>query len=72
MTFLKRSFGWSTLTIIIKKLTLFSCDCFDPIMNRGIRVHPLYRIVKIKHNRMYPKYDPFIFAQQGVQFYYTL
>ena len=37
-----------------KKLTFFSCYCFDPIMNHSMRVHPLYGIVKIKHNKMYP------------------
>ena len=54
-----------------KKLTLFSCDWFDPVMNRGMRVHPLYGIVEIKHNRRYASYDPFIFAQQATQVYYT-
>ena len=54
-----------------KMVVLFCYEWFDPVIDRGMKVHPLYGIVEIRHNRRYAKYDPFIFAQQAVQVYYA-
>lgn len=57
--------GWP-----IKMLVLFKCDWFDPTLNHGTKVDN-YGIVEVKTSRRYKNYDPFIFAQQATQVYYT-
>ena len=54
-----------------KKLVLFKCEWFDPIANRGTKVYKQYGIVEVHGLRRYNKYDPFIFAQQATQVYYS-
>lgn len=36
-----------------------------------MKVHAQYRIVEIKHTRIYENFDSFIFAQQTIQMYYV-
>jgi hypothetical protein len=58
--------GWST-----KKLLFFKCDWYDNSPN-GTKVDNNYGLVEVKQSRRYKKaYDPFIFAQQDEQVYYT-
>lgn len=54
-----------------KKLVVFKCDWFDNTPNRGTRVDRQYGIVEVKESGRYKNYDPFIFAQQVEQVYYT-
>ncbi|RDY13672.1 hypothetical protein CR513_01372, partial [Mucuna pruriens] len=56
----------------IMKLVLFKCDWFDNTPNIGTKVHNKYEIVEVRTSRRYNKaYNPFIFAQQVEQVYYT-
>ncbi|PKU63659.1 Retrovirus-related Pol polyprotein from transposon TNT 1-94 [Dendrobium catenatum] len=32
---------------------LFNCQWYDPVQNRGTRVHPVYGLVDVKHSRRY-------------------
>jgi hypothetical protein len=48
-------------------VVLFKCDWFDPTPNRGTIVHPQYLLVDINSKRSYPKFDPFVVAQQAQQ-----
>lgn len=57
--------GWP-----IKTLVLFKCDWFDPTPNQGTKIDN-YGFVDVKASRRYKNYDPFIFAQQAKQVYYT-
>ena len=50
---------------------LFYCEWFDPIINRGMKVHRQYDIIEIRHHRRYAKFDPFILPQHVVQVYYV-
>ena len=54
----------------MKQVVLFNCEWFDTVLNRGMKVHKDYGIVEIRHNRRYPRYDPFIVAQKVIQVYY--
>ena len=54
-----------------KKVVLFYCDWFDPLLNRGVKIHKQYKIIEVRHTRRYAKYDPFIFAKQATQVYYV-
>ncbi|RDY10869.1 hypothetical protein CR513_04542, partial [Mucuna pruriens] len=57
----------------IMKLVFFKCDWFDNTPNIGTKVHNKYQIIELRESRRYNKaYDPFIFAQQDKQIYYTL
>ena len=58
--------GWPT-----KKLVLFKCEWFDPTPNQGTKIDKNYGIVEVKESKRYKNYDPFIFAQQAEQVYYT-
>ncbi|XP_039118067.1 uncharacterized protein LOC120253954 isoform X2 [Dioscorea cayenensis subsp. rotundata] len=49
-------------------VVLFECTWFDPI--NGTKVHPIYKLVDINRKRIYPKYDPFVLAQQAIQVNY--
>jgi len=53
-----------------KMLVLFKCDWFDPTPNHGTKIDN-YGIVEVRASRRYNNYDPFIFAQQAKQVYYT-
>ena len=53
-----------------KKIVLFKCLWFDPSVD-GTRVHPQYGFQEINWKRRYKKNDPFVFAQQCIQVYYT-
>ena len=55
----------------LKQLVLFNCEWFDIALNRGRKIHKQYDIVEICHTRRYSKYDPFIFAKNGIQVYYV-
>jgi len=56
----------------IMNLVLFQCEWFDNTPNIGNTVDNKYGIVQVKKSRRYNKtYDPFIFAQQAEQVYYT-
>ena len=54
----------------IAQVILFEAEWFDPTA-RGTRIHPQYNLVDVNPNRKYPKYDPFVLAQQGIQVYYA-
>ena len=58
--------GWPT-----KKLVLFKCEWFDPTPNQGTKIDKNYGIVEVKESKRYKNYNPFIFAQQAEQVYYT-
>jgi hypothetical protein len=53
-----------------KKLVLFKCDWYDPSPH-GTKIDTQLRLVEIKESRKYPHYDPFVFAHQAGQVYYT-
>ena len=55
----------------MKRLVLFACEWFDPMINRGMKIYKEYGIVEVNHTRRYSKYDPFIYAQQATQVYYA-
>ncbi|PKU66111.1 hypothetical protein MA16_Dca026356 [Dendrobium catenatum] len=50
---------------------LFNCEWFDPVPNKGMKVHPIYGITKVKRARRYAKFDPFIIASRATQVYYA-
>jgi len=54
----------------LKRCVLFNCEWFDTTMNYGMRVHPRYGIVEIRHDKRYKKYDPFILVDVATQVYY--
>lgn len=54
-----------------KKIVLFKCDWFDNTPNRGTKIDKQYGIVQVKESERYRNFDPFIFAQQADQVYYT-
>jgi hypothetical protein len=49
----------------IMSVVLFKCNWFDPIPNRGTRVHPQYKLVDVNSRRCHSKFDPFVLAQQA-------
>jgi len=53
-----------------KKIVLFKCLWFDPSVD-GTRVNPQYGFQEINWKRRYNNHDPFVFAQQCIQVYYT-
>lgn len=53
-----------------QKVVMFKCDWYDPIKNRGVKIHPNYNLIDINHKRRYSNYDPFILANQASQVYY--
>ena len=53
----------------VRRCVLFNCEWFDP-SSRGTCSHLHYGIVKVKKNRRYSKYDPFISAFTAIQVYY--
>ena len=55
----------------IKRIVLFKCSWFDPILNRGTRIHPQYKLVDVKSGRVFNKYEPFILAMQAAQVYFA-
>ncbi|GJS20891.1 transposon-like protein [Tanacetum coccineum] len=52
------------------KVILFRCDWFDPIKNRGWKIHNEFGLVDINHKKKLMKYDPFIIAHQALQVYF--
>jgi len=58
--------------IPLMKLVLFKCDWFDNTPYIESQVDKNYEIVEVRKSKRYIKaYDPFIFAQQEKQVYYT-
>ena len=55
----------------IKRIVLFKCSWFDPILNRGTRIHPQYKLVDVKSGRVFNKYEPFILVVQAAQVYFA-
>ena len=55
----------------IKRIVLFKCSWFDPILNRGTRIHPQYKLVDVKSGRVFNKYEPFILVVQVGQVYFA-
>ncbi|KAG6428173.1 hypothetical protein SASPL_112423 [Salvia splendens] len=57
----------------IKKVVLFNCAWYNPAPppRGGIIVHPKFRIVEVNIHKEYPKYDPFVLAQQASQIYFV-
>ena len=53
-----------------KKVVLFKCEWYDPD-KKGTKRHKQLKLVEINEKRRYPHYDPFIFAHQACQVYYT-
>src|SRR3954467_2054484 len=54
-----------------KKVVLFKCEWYDPDKKFGTKRHKHFKLVEINEKRRYPHYDPFIFAHQACQVYYT-
>lgn len=55
-----------------KKLVLFKCEWYDNRINRGMVVNNKYDLVEVNQSRRYNvAYDPFVFAHQADQVYYT-
>ena len=52
-------------------IVLFKCDQFDTTSKVGVRIHPRYKLVDVNHKKKYPRFDPFVLAQQAIQVYYT-
>ncbi|KAI5664731.1 hypothetical protein M9H77_24054 [Catharanthus roseus] len=50
----------------IQRVVLFRCDWFDS-SDRGIRIHPQYKIVELHKDWRYGGYDPFVLAYQEEQ-----
>ncbi|PKU60458.1 hypothetical protein MA16_Dca024891 [Dendrobium catenatum] len=50
---------------------LFNCQWYDPVHNRGTRVHPAYGLVDVKHSKRYGKFDPFVLESQPIQDYFS-
>jgi hypothetical protein len=54
----------------VKRCVLFSCEWFDPTLNRGTRTHKLCNLIEVHRTRRYRKYDPFIFPSTASQVYF--
>jgi len=67
---LKEIYEYSFTNDDQKKLVLFQCEWYDP-GKKGTKTHRQFRLVEINERRRYPHYDPFIFAHQACQVYYT-
>jgi hypothetical protein len=52
-------------------LSVVQCDWFGPTLNRGMSLHPQYKLVDVNSKRSYPGFDPFVLAQQAQQVYYA-
>ncbi|OMO87017.1 hypothetical protein CCACVL1_09317, partial [Corchorus capsularis] len=52
------------------KVVLFKCHWFD-MSDRGVRVHPHYGLVEVKHASTLSSNEPFVLAQQAQQVCYT-
>jgi hypothetical protein len=55
----------------VMPVVLFKCNWFDPIPNRGTRVHPQYKLVDVNNKRSYLKFDLFMLTQQAQQVYFA-
>jgi hypothetical protein len=53
-----------------KKVVLFKCDWYDPTPS-GTKTDKQFKLVEVNEGRRYRVYDPFIFAHQACQVYYT-
>jgi hypothetical protein len=53
------------------RVTLFRCHWFNPAVGVGTRHHTHVGLVEIHSGKSYWKYDPFIFAHNANQVYYT-
>src|SRR4051812_49217295 len=67
---LKEIYEYSFTNDDEKKLVLFKCEWYDS-GKYGTKIHRQFRLVEINERRRYPHYDPFIFAHQASQVYYT-
>ena len=67
---LKEIYEHCFTNVVEKKLVLFKCEWYDPGQH-GTKTHRQFRLVEIHEKRGYPHYDPFIFAYQACQVYYT-
>jgi hypothetical protein len=56
---------------LILPIVLFKCDWFDPTLNRNTKVHAQYKLVDVNNKRSYPKFDPFVLAQQAQPVYFA-
>ena len=54
----------------LKRCVRFSCEWFDPRLNRGTRSHKLSKLIEVHHTRRYQKYDQFIFPNTASQVYF--
>nr|GEW62868.1 hypothetical protein [Tanacetum cinerariifolium] len=54
----------------LNTLVLFKCDWFDPIKNRGWKVHNEFGLVYINQKKKLLRYDPFIMAHQAHKMYF--
>ena len=53
------------LSELVKKVVLFACKWYNPTHPGRTCKHNHYKIIKIKHTKMYEKFDPFIITQNG-------
>jgi hypothetical protein len=67
---LKEIYEYSFTNDSKKKLVLFKCDWYDP-SPLGTKINEQFGLVEINQTRRYPIYDPFVFAHQASQVYYT-
>ena len=54
-----------------KSTILFKCEWFDPRSSESMKVHRKFKLVDINFKKRWPKYEPFVFAHQAIQVYYT-
>lgn len=55
----------------IKRLVMFKCLWYDPTPRTGTRVHSNYNLVEVNATKKFKKFEPFIFAVQASQVFYT-
>ncbi|XP_072071887.1 uncharacterized protein [Arachis hypogaea] len=55
----------------LKRVVLFTCEWFDPMIGKGTKVNKEYGIIQIRKNRRYGKYDPFIIVHKAIQVYFA-
>ena len=53
------------------KVIIIECEWFEPTINRATKIHKDYKIVEVRHNRWYERFDPFIIASSARQVYYV-
>ncbi|RAL44447.1 hypothetical protein DM860_011724 [Cuscuta australis] len=58
-------------TLPLKRCVLFRCRWYDPLLNRGMKVHEKYGLVEVLKKGEFNRYEPFIFGSQANQVAYV-